>query len=115
MALPQKDVFNALLRNHNTQAKELCEQAGVSYRMLAKRISYGTLYKMGYLDITRFCFALGVSQTDFINSASGTYTPATTPRIRKSTYSQPPEHQDSRPHRAAVLLFLPLFNSLPEE
>ncbi len=66
MALPQKDVFNALLRNHNIQANELCEQAGVSYRMLAKRISYGTLYKMGYLDITRLCIALGVSQTDFI-------------------------------------------------
>ena len=66
MALPQKDVFYALLRNHNTQAKELCEQAGVSHRMLAKRLSNGTLYKMGYLDTTRLCVALGVSQTDLI-------------------------------------------------
>ncbi len=67
MAVPQKDVFYALLRNHNTSATKLCKQAGVSYNMTVKRLVKGTLHRMGLIELTKLCAALDVSSTEFID------------------------------------------------
>lgn len=66
MAMSEKEVFYALLRNQDppVNLKGLCEKAGISYDKTYKSLGRSTLHNTSNMEMHQICRALGVSYDD---------------------------------------------------
>ena len=61
MAMSEKEVFSTLLKNHKTNLLTLCNNTGLPYSKISKRLSRNSLYSLPVEDLQTICASLRVS------------------------------------------------------
>lgn len=61
MAMSEKEVFSTLLKNHKTNLLTLCNNTGLPYSKISKRLSRNSLYSLPVEDLHTICASLRVS------------------------------------------------------